>query len=136
MAIQYDKMYNALVSSQIFDNVDSSDDEEIERDQRVAPVLLRGSAKTRFQSYYLPALVEMKRWISVIQHPDVTMLMSANMFKNIRAAPKLVGQSAEFEARLQPNQSSTPILKVVLLKSWMVGVKNLRSRNRMLASVY
>jgi hypothetical protein len=71
----------------------------------VKPSLLRAQTKKEFDDMYLPALVELRRWIANIQHANITMEQSDLLFRGMLASQKLSGQSEEFEWRLQPDHS-------------------------------
>jgi hypothetical protein len=110
MAVQYNRTHEAMAQAGLFEEIDDCDTEEIDDGfspvpKKVKPSLLRAQAKRDFDDYYLPALVELRRWISNIQHANITMEHIDCLFKAMLASEKLSGQSAEFEAHLQPDHN-------------------------------
>ena len=58
--------------------------------KKVMPRLLSNAEKREFNDQYLPALVEMCRWILSIQFRDIMLLDSSVLFKAIWESQKLV----------------------------------------------
>jgi hypothetical protein len=69
--------------------------------KNVKPSLLYAQVKRDFDDSYLPALVELRKWVSNIQHTNITTEQSDVLFKAMLAIGELSGQSTgEFEACL------------------------------------
>jgi hypothetical protein len=103
-------MHEAMDNAEVFEDLSDSDMEEIDDGystslKNVKPSLLHGQTKKEFEDLYLPALVELQKWISNIQHPNITMEQSGKLFKRILASQNVSGQSSEFEACLQPDHT-------------------------------
>jgi hypothetical protein len=69
MAVQYDHTHEAMTQAGLFEEIDDCDMEEIDDGfspvpKKVKPSLFRAQAKSDFDDSYLPALVELRRWIS------------------------------------------------------------------------
>jgi hypothetical protein len=75
MAVQYDCMHEAMAKVRLFKNLDDTYIKDID-DDGYSPSLLCAQVKRDFDDSYLPALLELQKWISNIQHANITMEQS------------------------------------------------------------
>ena len=108
MAIQYSRMHEAFGKVAIFDHIDNTDTEEIDDGitkgtKKIKPHVLGSNEKKVFDDKFLPAMITLKRWISNMQFPEMTLEQTSFIFQQLRHDRNLRGHSEEFENRLQPD---------------------------------
>jgi PleD family two-component response regulator len=73
-------MHEAMAKVRLFKDLDDTYMEEID-DDGYSPSLLCAQVKRDFDDSYLPALLELQKWISNIQDANITMEQSDVLFK-------------------------------------------------------
>jgi len=105
MMIQYQKMEPFLITSKICNDAEPVEIEDgaSKGNKKVHPKLLIGREKEAFINSYLPAMENLKKWLSVIQSPTMTMQTARDLFKSAQHDKTLINQSQDFYDRLAPN---------------------------------
>lgn len=104
MAVKYSKIHSALQKTNMYNNLQESDAEEVDGTQ-VVPRLFSGTRLRRFNDQFLPALKKLRQWFKAIQNENIDLAQARAYFEAARTSPSLRKQSQEFEDRLKPDHA-------------------------------